>query len=461
MILLTPAHKWTDWMSNIIPFLENTHMKHKRIYYSFLLALLALATSHSLHAQIVDSTDVKRIISTLASDQMRGRAALSPDIALAADFIAKEFSQSGLQPYLQNNYRQTFQVTKVSQQEQTVQLDGTAVDPDNFLIVGYAPSINWSKDSGVKELEIKKGDNFSERFREIVRTNPENNIVWVDPSFAPMLARFKKMFPKDNVLPQADSSQVSPTKAFLIKPSSVDRFAIQAKNTITNFPLFNVAAVIPGKSKADEYVIFSAHYDHLGVIAAVGQDSIANGADDDASGTTAMLSLAKYFKQQDIHERTLIFVAFTGEEIGMFGSKYFSNNIDADKVVAMINIEMIGKDAKFGPNSLYVTGYQASNLADLMQEKLQGTPFKFHPDPYPQQNLFYRSDNAVLAALGVPAHTFSTSQIDKDEYYHTVKDEISTLDIKNISSSIEAIAKGVTGIISGEQTPTRVEKLKD
>jgi Zn-dependent M28 family amino/carboxypeptidase len=174
-----------------------------------------------------------------------------------------------------------------------------------------------------------------------------------------------------------------------------------------------------------------------------------------------MIELARYYKKLNNNERTLIFVAFTGEEIGMFGSKYFSNNIDPEKVVAMINIEMIGKDSKFGPNCLYITGYEASNLGKLMQENLKGSAFTFHPDPYTTQNLFYRSDNAVLAALGVPAHTFSTSQIDKDQYYHTVKDEVSTLDINNIKSSIEAIATGAIGIINGSQTPSRVEKLRD
>lgn len=436
-------------------------MEYNRTYYTFLLALGLLLVNRPAAAQVVDSNEVARIINVLASDQMRGRAALSTDIAKAANFIAQEFSEANLQPYTKDDYRQTFQVTKVSQALQTVHIGPRELAPEDFLIVGYASEIAWDKSSAIKQVAIKQGENFSERFRQIVRNSPEDNIVWVDPSFAPMLARFKKMFPKDNVLPQTDSDQPTPTKVFVVKPESTDDFQIKAKNTVTNFPLFNVACVIPGKSKADEYVVFSAHYDHIGIIDPQGQDSIANGADDDASGTTAMISLAKYFKQQDINERTLIFVAFTGEEIGMFGSKYFSTNIDADKVVAMINIEMIGKDSKFGPNSLYVTGYQASNLADLMQENLAGTPFKFHPDPYPQQNLFYRSDNAVLAALGVPAHTFSTSQIDKDEYYHTVKDEISTLDIKNITSSIKAIAKGVTGIISGAQTPTRVEKLKE
>src|SRR5690606_17664442 len=164
---------------------------------------------------------------------------------------------------------------------------------------------------------------------------------------------------------------------------------------------------------------------------------------------------------EGINARTLIFVAFTAEEIGMVGSKYFSTNIDADADVALLNIETIGKDSTFGPHTLYITGYHHSNLAQLMQDNLKGTAFTFHPDPYPTQNLFYRSDNAVLAALGVPAHTFSTSQIDKDAYYHTVKDEVSTLDIRNIKSSIEAIANGAVGIVTGEQTPTRVEKLTD
>ena len=77
------------------------------------------------------------------------------------------------------------------------------------------------------------------------------------------------------------------------------------------------------------------------------------------------------------------------------------------------------------------------------------------------QNLFYRSDNATLAALGVPAHTASTSQIDQDKFYHTVKDELQTLDIKNIISSIKAIAVGTESIISGKDTPTRIPPLKN
>src|SRR5690606_2681100 len=145
---------------------------------------------------------------------------------------------------------------------------------------------------------------------------------------------------------------------------------------------------------------------------------------------------ANYYKKRNDNERTLLFVAFTAEEIGLVGSKYFSTQIDPDEVVAMINIEMIGKDSRFGPNSLYVTGHDQSNLAKIMQRNVENTDFTFHPDPYPTQNLFYRSDNASLAAVGVPAHTFSTVQIDQDQYYHTVNDEVGTLAINNIVSSI-------------------------
>lgn len=436
-------------------------MKGKFCLWAFSITLPTILFISFATAQVVETREVERIISTLAADDMRGRASLSPDIARAADFIAEEFRQTGLQPYVEENYRQTFEVTKVSAEKESVKINGIARKADEYIVINSNPSLSWNQDAGIEVLEIKAGDDFSERFRDIVRNNPNDNIVWVDPSFKSMLARFKKILSRENVIPKQLQSTNSPSKVFILKEKKTKLIEINASTKHEDFPLFNVAAIIPGKSKADEFVIFSAHYDHIGILDPVGQDSIANGADDDASGTTAMIALAKHFKKGDINERTLVFVAFTAEEIGMFGSKYFSNNIDPDKVVAMINMEMIGKDSKFGPNTLYVTGYDHSDLAQLMQENVEGTAFTFHPDPYPQQNLFYRSDNAVLAALGVPAHTFSTSQIDKDEYYHTVKDEVSTLNVNNITSSIEAIAKGVVGIVTGEQTPSRVEKLTD
>ena len=220
--------------------------------------------------------------------------------------------------------------------------------------------------------------------------------------------------------------------------------------------LSNIIGVLEGTSQKDEYVVISAHYDHLGILAEKNGDSIANGADDDASGVAAVLTLANYWKKKGTNKRTILFVAFTGEEKGLWGSTYFGTKVNANKCVAGINIEMIGKNSKFGPKTAFLTGFERSDFGKIIQENLKNTNYKLFPDPYVTFNLFYRSDNASLARLGVPAHTFSTCPIDQDIYYHTVDDEIETLDMQTIANTIEAIAIGTESIILGKDTPTRV-----
>ena len=163
------------------------------------------------------------------------------------------------------------------------------------------------------------------------------------------------------------------------------------------------------------------------------------------------------FKKLDNNERTIIFVAFTGEEVGGFGSSYFSENINPDEVVAMFNIEMIGTESKWNKNSAYITGFDKSDFGTILQKNLIGTNFHFYEDPYPAEQLFYRSDNATLARLGVPAHTISTSKMDSEPNYHKASDEISTLDLENMTAIIRSIALSAKGIVSGKDTPTRVD----
>ena len=160
-------------------------------------------------------------------------------------------------------------------------------------------------------------------------------------------------------------------------------------------------------------MIFSAHYDHLGVGHPNEKgDSIYNGANDDASGTTAVLTLADYFAKKRSNERTIVFAAFTAEEIGEYGSQYFSGQFDPKTVVAMFNIEMIGTESKWGTNSAFITGFERSDMGTILQKNLSGSSFAFYPDPYPNQQLFYRSDNATDSAgatwqhLDDPEHQF-------------------------------------------------------
>jgi len=273
----------------------------------------------------------------------------------------------------------------------------------------------------------------------------------VDTSFAKSFQRLRRF--------NSETFEVKALLVFVLSNENPATYHFEIKNEITSSALANVVGVLPGKSKTNEYVIFSAHYDHLGVGKPDAKgDSIYNGANDDASGSTAVIMLAKYFSQLNNNERTLIFVTFTAEEIGGFGSQYFSKQIDPEKAIAMFNIEMIGTDSKWGNNSAYITGYEKSDFGMILQSSLEGSSFHFEPDPYPEQNLFYRSDNATLAALGVPAHTISTSKMDNEPNYHKQSDEISTLDMNNMAEIIEAIAISSKTIVSGKDTPTRVEK---
>ena len=166
---------------------------------------------------------------------------------------------------------------------------------------------------------------------------------------------------------------------------------------------------------------------------------------------------ANYYAQKKDNERTLVFAAFTAEEIGGFGSQYFSQQFDPRSVVAMFNIEMIGTESKWGKNSAFITGFDKTDMGGILQNNLKGSAFTFQPDPYPDQNLFYRSDNATLARLGVPAHTISTSKMDSEPNYHKVSDEVETLDLANMTEIIKAIAVSAGSIVSGRDTPSRVK----
>ncbi|MFT5761860.1 MAG: Zn-dependent M28 family amino/carboxypeptidase [Polaribacter sp.] len=235
-------------------------------------------------------------------------------------------------------------------------------------------------------------------------------------------------------------------------------FTFEDRRTKEEVTAFNVIGILEGKSKKDEYVVVSGHYDHLGIRKKEGElDSIYNGADDDASGTTAVLALAEYFKKKGNNERTIVFVAFTGEEMGLLGSRHFGKDVDASKFVAGINIEMIGKDSEFGPKTAWLTGFDRSDFGKIIQKNLEGTGYVLHPDPYDKQNLFFRSDNASLARLGIPSHTFSTVPLPTDIHYHKASDDATTLKVSVVTETIRAIALGTESIINGKDTPTRVQ----
>ena len=429
----------------------------KNLYIAIVVLLFLSSCAVQKPEKLIKEADVARLIKTLSSDEMEGRATFTPGIDKAAKFIENEFKEIGLQPLdVHMDYRQDFSVKRIKAGQIEALVNGKTLEQQNVFAVSDRPSFELNNQEGNKVFRIAAGEQFMQRYREIIGMKT-TALVLVDNQHAVVFKRLKDNSARGRVVENVNESTAL---VFVLGETDANAFNIKANNIIEDLSLFNVAGMIPGKSKPKELVLISAHYDHLGIVKAVDGDVIANGADDDASGTTAVIALAKYYKKLNNNERTLVFVAFTAEEIGGFGARYFSSQLNPDEVVAMFNIEMIGKESKFGKNAAFITGYEKSDFGEILQKNLVGTDFKFHPDPYPSQNLFYRSDNATLAALGVPAHTISTDQIDTDKFYHTVNDEFETLDVSNIYSTIKAIALSARSIISGIDTPKRIPKLK-
>lgn len=429
----------------------------KNLYIAIVVLLFLSSCAVQKPEKLIKEADVARLIKTLSSDEMEGRATFTPGIDKAAKFIENEFKEIGLQPLdVHMDYRQDFSVKRIKAGQIEALVNGKTLEQQNVFAVSDRPSFELNNQEGNKVFRIAAGEQFMQRYREIIGMKT-TALVLVDNQHAVVFKRLKDNSARGRVVENVNESTAL---VFVLGETDANAFNIKANNIIEDLSLFNVAGMIPGKSKPKELVLISAHYDHLGIVKAVDGDVIANGADDDASGTTAVIALAKYYKKLNNNERTLVFVAFTAEEIGGYGAKYFSSQLNPDEVVAMFNIEMIGKESKFGKNAAFITGYEKSDFGEILQKNLVGTDFKFHPDPYPSQNLFYRSDNATLAALGVPAHTISTDQIDTDKFYHTVNDEFETLDVSNIYSTIKAIALSARSIISGIDTPKRIPKLK-
>ena len=431
----------------------------KKIFLTITAGAICLLSFAQKIDKIINAAEVERIEKILSADDMQGRKTFSPGIDKAADFIASEFAKSKLKFFGSNiGYFQDIVMTKAKLLEISGTMDAETLNANNVAANTTSANLHITSLTDYEVVRVKKEDDFNKTVFPLF-DKEKNFIILIDTAHT---RRFKSMqrFTGNAKFASAVTQVLILTTN--LNPASLH---LHIKNELTEQRLKNVVGIIPGKSKKDEYVVFSAHYDHLGIGKPdKNQDSIFNGANDDAAGTTAVMMLAKYFSAAKNNERTLVFVAFTAEEIGGYGSRYFSKQLDPDKVMALFNIEMIGTESKWGTNSAYITGYEKSDMGKILQANLADSKFHFEPDPYPKQNLFYRSDNATLAALGVPAHTISTSKMEEapnnEPNYHKQSDEIGTLDMNNMAEIIKAIALSSKTIVSGKDTPTRTEKQK-
>jgi Zn-dependent M28 family amino/carboxypeptidase len=190
-----------------------------------------------------------------------------------------------------------------------------------------------------------------------------------------------------------------------------------------------------------------AHYDHLGVGRAVGGDSIYNGADDDASGTVAVLEIARALARGPAPRRTVVFFLATGEELGMLGTRWYLQHpvVPLDSTVAGFFVEMIGRPDSLagGLGRAWLTGYERSTVGQMLADA--GVPLV--PDPRPAQNFFERSDNTPFARMGVPAHVISSFNLHGD--YHRPSDEADRIDYAHMARVIDAAIHGTRVLADG------------
>lgn len=208
----------------------------------------------------------------------------------------------------------------------------------------------------------------------------------------------------------------------------------------------NVIGYIEGSdpSLKNEYIVVSAHFDHIGMNPGA-VDSVFNGADDNAAGTATLLGIARYIKESGRKPgRSLIFAAFSGEEHGMRGSRYFVSNcpVPLKSIYAEINYEMTGHSELLGKNNYYMTGCPYSNLDDLIKEYENGSEFCLVDTINISNELFYASDNIAFSRLssntgitsGIPGGTFATSTMAR--YLHQTSDEAGLFDFENMSALV-------------------------
>ncbi len=424
---------------------------------------------------------VTKDVTYLASDELKGRDNFTLDIRQAASFIAKRFEEVGLTPSQNSTsqglttFKQHYVVQKIKPEILNVEINGQLFASESLSMATTLTDFTWhndgqNSDPSISTVVIGENDNMRKALRKLNNQGGQH-LVLLHPKHEESFKRYQSYFARGltKLVDESASAQGGVIVIALTDIDQVENFSVKGSAKVSETTLSNVVGILPGKSKANEIVLYSAHYDHLGIKDSIDASptdkaqqkaEIFNGADDDASGVSAIINLANHFAKTGNNERTLMFAAFSAEEIGGFGSRHFSTNIDPQHITAMINIEMIGKPALFGEGTVWMTGMDRSDLGEQLNAALAPQNLKVYADPYPKQNLFYRSDNATLARLGVPAHSFSSTQLDKDQHYHQITDDIASLNLPSMLQVIKMLATATTPLVDGSITPSRIDPNK-
>jgi hypothetical protein len=437
----------------------------------------ALPAAEQAALDRISAASLKTNLSYLASDELEGRGTPSHGLDLAADYIAAQFQHEGLSPAARDG--SYFQVAAFVQVEP--RMEGI-----RLLLHSQGP------DSNPKPIEIPKDEIRVQSAAALdvtdgqVLTLPANGAI--PPVEGMIVAGAASRYGREALLEQLQSRRPamillfgktahhgSPKKfeddlslhhAPVIRIDDAEAFGFLGKNArfavslhvpqpaVKQATLRNVAALLPGSDAMlrDQYVLLTAHYDHLGKTA----KGIFHGANDNASGTASVIEIAGALATLNPHpKRSILFITFFGEEEGLLGSYYYAHSplVPLSSTVANINLEQMGRtDDASGRHllSFMITGPSFSNLPSILSDaaKPEGiaTWRLGDADAY-----FARSDNYGLALHGVVAHTIAVAAEFPD--YHALGDTSEKIDYENMARVDRGVAGGVLRVANEPQTP--------
>lgn len=225
---------------------------------------------------------------------------------------------------------------------------------------------------------------------------------------------------------------------------------------------YNIVGVVDGNDSIlkDEYIILGGHYDHIGFGKEVNGDKIANGANDDTSGTVAAIEFAKYFAQTKTNKRSILVTLYSAEEMGLKGSAHLAKQLKEKgmNVYTMINFEMIGVPRASDVSMAYMSGYNRSNFAETLNRYAGKEVVGFFPKAK-EFNLFMRSDNfPFYKEFNIPAHAISTFDFTNFDYYHHVDDESDKMDYNHMLDFMNKMIPALEGMMNA---PTKEVVLNE
>ncbi|MBM3964181.1 MAG: M28 family peptidase [Planctomycetes bacterium] len=435
-------------------------------------------------AEQITESRVAATISFLASDELGGRGTGTPEFNIAAAYVASRFRAAGLEGGgTEGSFYHETVTSQVRTPSQVVVESKDKVPVANGgLLAAVDEKITFEGSVGTVALEsIKDQESVPKDIAPVVRgsfatTAKGSRALSQLSRIASLLSaagvkillldvdadsEWYKQGGLSRVKPRMESSNRFAIPIILVAPTTQLPEAVR----LVVPPLIreqqtmrNVIGVLRGRDPqaSSEAILFSAHLDHLGSNPKMEGDNIYNGADDDASGVTAVVTLADAFAaMSERPKRSLVFMAFWGEESGLLGSKQFvaTPSWPLEKIIANVNIEMIGRPEGGARGKIWMTGWQESNLGVLMNDSSKRWGVDIFEHPKFSSMLYRASDNWSFVEKGVVAHSFSAGSLHED--YHQVDDEWDRLEIPHMTSVIRGLMLGSLPLIDGSATPAK------